>query len=166
LPESTRVSGDRLSYDPAHPVHTRGARYGPECIVNQTPPDPGVISYLSEPLSAPKDVTGATRVVLWVTSDAASADFTAKLIDVYPDGYAAPLLDGATRINRVATGQPQQVVIEVGTTSNLFETGHRIRIDIAGSSFPKLEPNAEAAHDIVYHDARYPSYVDLPVNSR
>ena len=76
------------------------------------------------------------------------------------------LLDGATRIHKVATGHPQQIVIELGTTSNLFEAGHRIRIDIAGSSFPKLEPNAEAAHDVIYRDLRYPSYVDLPVNSR
>jgi predicted acyl esterase len=60
-------------------------------------------------------------------------------------------------------GGPQEVAIELGTTSNLFQLGHRIRIDISGSSFPKLEPNPEAAHDVVYHDARHASCVDLSV---
>ena len=166
LQSPSRETADSFFSDPAHPVHTRGARYGPECIVNQNPTPGGVISYLSEPLAAPKDVTGPARVVLWASADAASADFAAKLIDVYPDGYAAPLLDGATRIHRLAVGEPQQVVVELGTTSNLFAAGHRLRIDLSGSSFPKLEPNPAAAHDVIYHDARHASYLDLSVNSR
>ncbi len=166
LQHPSTESKDEFFYDPKHPVHTSGARHGPECIVNQEAAQEGVVSYISEPLDSAKDVTGITRVALWVSSDAASADFTAKLIDVYPDGYAAPLLDGAMRIRKVAAGVPQEVVIDLGTTSNLFEAGHRIRIDISGSSFPKLEPNPNASNDVIYHDARHASYVELSVNSR
>jgi putative CocE/NonD family hydrolase len=111
-------------------------------------------------------VTGTTRAVLWISSDAPSADIVARLIDVYPDGYAAPLLDGAARVHIVEGGRPQQVTIDLGTTSNLFESGHRIRIDISGSSFPKLEPNPHAASDVLYHDPRHPSYIELSVNAR
>jgi hypothetical protein len=157
-------STDEMSYDPAHPVATLGARHGPECIVNQGASRQGVISYVSQPLMKETDLTGTSRAVVWVSSDAAIADFTAKLIDVYPDGYAAPLLDGATRVH--ATKAPQEVIIELGTTSNLFRAGHRIRIDIASSSFPKLEPSPDTAHDVIFHDVRHSSYLDISVNSR
>jgi putative CocE/NonD family hydrolase len=152
---------DTFAYDPAHPVRTLGARYGAECIVNQPAERAGVISYLSNPLPAPKDVTGKVRAYLWVSSDAPSADFTAKLIDVSPEGYAAALLEGATRLPHIQPGKPQQVVIELGTTSQLFAAGHRIRLDVSSSSFPKLEPNSNPAHDVVYHGARHASYIEL-----
>ena len=159
-------ASDSFAYDPAHPVRTLGGRYGAECIVNQPAERAGVISYLSDPLPAPKDVTGKVRVYLWVSSDAPSADFNAKLIDVSPEGFAAPLLDGATRLPHIKPGEPQQVVIELGTTSELFAAEHRIRLDVSSSSFPKLEPNPNAAHDVVYHGARQASYVELSTNSQ
>lgn len=159
-------STNRFSYDPAHPVQTRGARYGAECIVNQDQKREDILSYTSAPLTAPKDLTGFVRAVVWVSSDAPSADFTAKLIDVYPDGYAAPLLDGATRVRMVPGAEPRQVAIELGTTSNLFQPGHRIRLEIAGSSFPKLEPNANPARDVIYHGAKLASFLEISVNSR
>jgi len=157
---------DRFFYDPADPVETRGARYGAECIVNQNQKRDDILSYSSEPLPSPKAIAGAVRVMLWASSDAPSADFTAKLIDVYPDGYAAPLLDGATRIRPITRGQAQQVNVELGSTCNLFQPGHRIRIDISGSSFPKIEPNPNASHDVIYHGAHHNSYVELTVTSR
>jgi putative CocE/NonD family hydrolase len=161
-----KESSDTFAYDPAHPVKTLGARHGAECIVNQPADRAGVISYISDPLTAPKDVTGKVRVTLWVSSDAPSADFTAKLIDVYPDGYAAPLLDGATRVPHIKPGEPQQVVIELGTTSEFFAAGHRIRLDVSSSSFPKLEPNPNPAHDVVYHGGRHGSYLEISTNSQ
>ena len=150
---------DTLTYDPKHPVQTSGARYGPECIVNQPANREGVLSSISDPLTAAKDVTGKVRVVLTITSDAPSADFTAKLIDVHPDGYAAPLLDGAVRVQNPK--KPQQITIDLGTTSNRFAPGDRIRLDISTSSFPKLEPNPSPARDTIYHGAIHPSYIEL-----
>ena len=163
---TTTEATDAFNYDPKHPVRTLGARYGAECIVNQPAGRAGVISYLSDPLPAPKDVTGKVRVTLWVTSDAPSADFTAKLIDVAPDGYAAPLLDGATRLSRLKPGQPQQVVIDLGTTSEWVAAGHQLRLDVSSSSFPKLEPNPNPAHNVVYLGARHASFVELSTNSQ
>ncbi len=159
-------STDAFDYDPAHPVQTLGARYGAECVVNQPQDREGVVSYVSNRLLASRDVTGKTSVTLWVSSDAPTADFVAKLVDVYPDGFAAPLLDGASRVRVEKAGQPQEVVIELGTTSNLFAAGHRIRLDISGSSFPKLEPGSHQAHNTIYHDARHASFIQLSVNSR
>lgn len=74
----------------------------------------GVISYISDPLTAPRNVTGKVRVTLWVSSDASSADFTAKLIDVYPDGYAA--------LARRCNPHPE---VEVGTGTDRY---HRTRL--------------------------------------
>jgi hypothetical protein len=163
---SAAESPDSIAYDPAHPVRTLGARYGPECIVNQPPAREGVLSYVADPLTSAKSITGKVRVTLWVSSDAPSADFTAKLIDVYPDGYAAPLLDGATRIRKLRSGEVQTVTIDLGTTSNLFAPGHRLRLDISSSSFPKLEPNPNPAHDVLYHDPHHLSYLELLVQSQ
>lgn len=160
MPEAT--SPDVYSYDPANPVHTLGARNGPQCIQDQTQRREDIVSFSSDPLAEGKDVTGKVRVMLWVSSDAPSADFTAKLIDVYPDGYAAPLLDGGKRV-ALTKNVPQKVIIDLGTTSNLFAKGHRIRLDVSSSSFPKWEPNPNAARNSIYHDPKHASYVELPV---
>jgi hypothetical protein len=156
------VLPDEYSYDPTNPVHTLGARQGPECIQNQVQKRQDIRSFVGKPLSRAEDVTGKVQVVLWAGTDAPSADFTAKLIDVYPDGFAAPLLDGAIRVMS-RSKEPQRVIVNLGTTSNLFAAGHRIRVDVSSSSFPKFEPNPNPARNSIYHDARHASYVDLPV---
>lgn len=167
------------TYDPENPVPTVGGRYGapgPGCVQNQAPLDsrPDILRFTSEPLKAPLDVTGRVRASFWVSTDAVSTDFTAKLIDVYPDGYAVPILDGVVRA-KFTPGKPQEVQIDLGSTSNLFAAGHRLRVDVSSSNFPRAEPNPNTgehpyrwtrrvkARNTVYHDSRRASYVELPL---
>ena len=159
-----REPANQYRYDPSDPVHTNGGRHGPECIENQTVERPDILRFVSEPLSTDMDVTGIASAMLWVSTDAASTDFTARLMDVYPDGYAAILLEEGIRVRRHGPG-PQQVTISLGTTSNLFSKGHRIRLDVSSSSFPKLEPNPNPATNSIYHDATHASYLELPTDS-
>jgi putative CocE/NonD family hydrolase len=174
----------RYMHDPTHPVPTIGGRYGtggwsPNCAQDQvcasgilgcdnTKPlntRPDVLSFQTQPLATATEVTGKITAQLWVTSDASSTDFGVKLIDVYPNGYAMILEDGMTRVRIAKPGVPQQVRIDAGSVSNLFAVGHRIRVDIASSNFPRLEPNPKHANNVVYHDAAHPSSVDLPVSA-
>jgi uncharacterized protein len=128
-------------FDPAHPAPTLGGRSGPTCIVNQIVNRPDLISFIGSPLSSSMDATGPALVRITVSSDRPSTDFTARLIDVYPDGYAMNLAEGQLRVDRMQPGKPVDITIELGSTSNLFEKGHSIRLDITSSSFPRLEPN-------------------------
>ena len=154
---------DRYRYDPSNPVHTNGGRHGPECIVNQTAQRPDILSYTTEPLPSELDVTGMPIANLLATTDAPSTDITVKLIDVYPDGYAAILLEEAVRVQRQGTW-PQQVTVNLGTTSNLFAKGHRIRLDVSSSSFPRFEPNPNPATNSIYYAAKHLlSYLELPI---
>ena len=177
-------------YDPDNPVPTIGGRYGaagvPPCVQNQAPLSQrlDVLSYSSARLSASLEITGKIRARLWISSDAVDTDFTAKLIDVYPDGYALILADGQIR-NRYRNGHEKAelmkpgtvylVEIDLGSTSNLFVKGHRIRLDISSSNYPRVEPNPNSgepagrwtrrvkARNTVYHDAQRASYVEVPV---
>ena len=96
------------------------------------------------------EVTGAVRAKLWFSSDVADTDLVVKLVDVYPDGYAMLLSVGQLRLryrngySRVAMmkpGERYEVDVELGSISNLFAAGHRIRVDITSSDYPRLEPN-------------------------
>ncbi len=149
-----------------------------------------VLVFESEPLAADVEVTGAIEFVLWVSSDCVDTDFTAKLIDVYPpsddypDGYAMNLTDGILRVRYrdswekpvlMTPGEICRIRIEAFPTSNLFKRGHRIRVDISSSNFPRFDVNpntgaAEAqsedlliAKNRIYLDARHPSHVILPL---
>ena len=179
----------RFAFDPRNPVPTIGGRYSvagvPGCIQDQAlNRRPDVLSYSTAPLGAPLEVTGRIRAALWVSSDAPDTDFTAKLIDVYPNGRALNIADGEIRARyrksfekpeMMKPGGAYEVTIELGSTSNLFAAGHRIRVDISSSSFPKFEPNSNTgepagswthqavAHNAVYHEASRMSYVELPL---
>jgi putative CocE/NonD family hydrolase len=143
-----------------------------------------VLSSTSPPLEENVDVTGMVRATLWIASDAVDTDFTAKLIDVYPDGTALHITDGQmraryrnqhTKPELLEPGKVYQVVINLGSVSNLFVKGHRIRLDISSSNFPKFEPNPNTAepagkwtkrvkaNNTVYMGGRQASYVELPV---
>ena len=179
-------------FDPDNPVPTIGGRYthaSPPCAQNQVPLNdrPDVISYVSAPLEAPLEVTGKVRATLYVSSDAPDTDFTAKLIDVYPDGYALILLDGVLRARYrdgfqrakpMKPGQVYRVTIDLGSTSNLFAAGHRIRLDVSSSNYPRVEPNPNTwepagawtrrvkARNTIHQHASRASYVELPVAPR
>jgi uncharacterized protein len=149
-----------------------------------------VLVYQTDPLEDPIEVTGRVAVELWIASSAVDTDFTAKLIDVYPpnddypEGYDLLLNDTIVR-TRYREGFDREVLMEPGTpyrvemllppTSNLFARGHRIRVDVSSSNFPRLERNPNTGEPIgrhthhvvaeqtVFADAERPSRVVLPV---
>ena len=151
---------------------------------------PDVLAFETGPLPEPVEVTGPITVHLWVASDAPDTDFTAKLVDVYPpsedypDGYHMGLCDSIIRC-RYREGWEREVMLEPGVavpvtislppTSNLFAAGHRIRVDVSSSNFPRLDVNpntgepvgahthAVVAHQTVFVDAERASRVVLPV---
>ena len=151
---------------------------------------PDVLVFQTPPLAEDVEVTGPIRVVLWIASSAVDTDFTAKLIDAYPpnedypDGYALGLVDSIIRARYrngwerevlMTPGQVYRVEIALPPTSNLFQAGHRIRLDISSSNFPRFDVNPNTgepvgrhtrsvpAHNSVYLDRARPSHVVLPV---
>jgi uncharacterized protein len=149
-----------------------------------------VLAFETAPLPEDVAVVGPIRVTLHVASDAPDTDFTAKLIDVYPPsadypgGYALILSDGIIRCRYRASferpepivpGEVFEVMIEAFPTANLFARGHRIRLDVSSSNFPKFDvnPNTGApegtgraravARNTVYCDASRASHVVLPL---
>jgi putative CocE/NonD family hydrolase len=183
---------DNYTYDPRKPVPTTGGAvccnpklfpWGPK---DQRPVEArsDVLVYTSPPLKTDVEVTGPIRVLLYVSSTAADTDFTAKLVDVFPDGYARNLTDGILRLRyresleHPVAGKPGSIypiVIDAGVTSNTFKAGHRIRLDISSSNFPRFDRNPNtgrpiadetelrAAAQTVYRGRQYPSHVLLPV---
>jgi putative CocE/NonD family hydrolase len=109
-----------------------------------------VLSFETAPLKEDLIVAGPLSIELWVESDGLDTDFTAKLVDVYPDGYAMNITDGIVRCRyrdswenpqALVPGQRVKVVIEPFATCNLFKRGHRLRLDIASSNFPHFDVN-------------------------
>ena len=149
-----------------------------------------VLVFQSDPLASPVEVIGPIEVKLWASSTGADTDFTAKLVDVhppnedYPRGFDMNLTDGIIR-GRYRNGFERQEPMDPGTvyefgitlypTANLFDTGHRIRLDISSSNFPRLDVNPNTGEPLglnrrtvtavntVYHDAARPSHVLLSV---
>ena len=151
-----------------------------------------VCVFQTEPLEIDVEVTGSMSVNLWVSSDVTDTDFTAKLLDVYPpsteypEGFHLPLGDSIRRARfrdgydsekLMEPGKIYPVQIELPPVSNLFKKGHRIRLDIASSNFPRFDVNpntgepigkqtrTEIANNTLYTDTEHPSHVVLPVIS-
>lgn len=180
---------DHFLYDPWDPVPT-----GPLVGYSRLPVDhreiqerPDVLVYSTEPLDEPLEVTGPVTATLWIASSAPDTDFTAKLLDVHPDGTARLLTDGIQRTRfrssdtlpePLVPGEPTRITVELGVTSNLFRAGHRIRLEVSSSNFPRFDRNPNTggpfgeeaelhtAQQTVFHDARRPSRVVLPVIPR
>lgn len=186
----TRVPGDELpdryAYDPGDPVPTFAmsgysrAPYDPTPLQSR----PDVLVYTSDPLEEALEVTGHIELVLYASSSAPDTDFTGKLIDVAPDGTARTLTDGILRARYrngftapelLTPGEPVELRIDLLATSNVFLPGHRIRLEISSSNFPRFDrnPNTGAsfatdaelrvARQTIYHDAQRPSHLVLPV---
>jgi putative CocE/NonD family hydrolase len=179
---------DRFVYDPDDPVATCG---GNTLIISTGVQDQrplearrDVLVYTSEPLDAPLEVTGPIIVKLFAASNAVDTDFTAKLVDVRPDGYAQNIADGIIRARyRESTLRPMpltpgtvyEFTIDLWATSHVFFAGHRLRIDIASSNFPRFDRNLNTGEDqatgtrrvkaeqTIFHDAPRPSHVILPI---
>lgn len=184
--------------EPITPIGGFDQREGPEFFSCKPPYLPlasrsDVLVFESLPLDDDVEVTGPIVVKLWVSSSTLDTDFTAKLIDVYPPsedyplGYALNLTDGIQRARYrkcrecgepIIPRQVYELSITLYPTSNLFKRGHRIRLDIASSNFPRFDVNPNTgepiglnrrvivAENTVYHDRNYPSHVVLPIVPR
>ncbi len=183
---------DQFTYDPADPVPTRGgnnlmgAPAGPfdqSAVENR----PDVLVYTCAPLEQAMEVTGPVKVILHAASTARDTDFTAKLVDVHPDGKAYNLCDGVQRArfrvpgaapSLLTPGQVCRYEIDLWATSNLFQPGHRIRVEISSSNFPRYDRNPNTGHDFgvdaelasarqtVWHDTERASCIVLPIIPR
>jgi putative CocE/NonD family hydrolase len=185
---------DSFVYDPDDPVPTIG---GSTCCgedvtpVSMGPRDqrpaewrPDVLVFTSPPLPADLEVVGPVKVVLWAASSAPDTDFTAKLVDVAPEGSATNVAQGIIRAryrDSLATprllepGRPERFEIDCWSTANCFQRGHRIRVEISSSNFPQFDRNPNTGHafgaedavtratQTVFHDRSRPSHIVLPV---
>lgn len=183
---------DRFTYDPRNPVPTLG---GPVCCnvkvfpwgpMDQRPVErrPDVLVYDGRPLKEDLEVTGPIKVILHVSTSAPDTDFTAKLVDVFPDGHARNLTDGILRLRyresleKPVPAHPNEIyaiTIDAGVTSNVFRAGHRVRLEISSSNFPRFDRNPNTGRPVadesdlrtalqsVYHDRRHASHLLLPV---
>ena len=143
-----------------------------------------ILVFTTPPLAEEVEVTGPVVIELYAATDATDTDFTGKLVDVWPDGYAQIILEGVLRAryresfeqeNLVTPGKTEKYLIDLWSTSNLFRRGHRIRVEISSSNFPKYDRNPntghaighdaerKVAHQTIYHDSEHPSHVLLPV---
>jgi putative CocE/NonD family hydrolase len=192
----------RFSYDPADPAPTTGGATfitgGPDGGVSWMggPRDqravearPDVLSFTGEVLDADLEVTGPLQMTLHAATSAADTDFTAKLVDVWPDGRAMGVADGIVRARyRDGTGRAKPITpdavgeyqIDLIATSQVFKAGHRVRVDLSSSNFPCYDrnpgngaPAATAterdfivAEQTICHDSGRPSYIRLPVIPR
>lgn len=179
---------DQFVYDPADPVPTRGGNtlILPMGVRDQRPVEarPDVLVYTSEVMTSALEVTGPVTVTLYAATTAVDTDFTAKLVDVRADGYAHNLADGIVRARYresrerptlLTPGAVSRFTIDLWATSHVFLPGHRIRVDIASSNFPRFDRNLNTGEDqatgrrwdtarqTVFHDRRYPSHIVLPV---
>jgi uncharacterized protein len=188
------AASDRFTSDPANPVPTRGGNLC--CSHDQVQLPSGafdqseiekrndVLVYTTGAFEKDFEVTGPLTAEIYVGSSAVDTDITAKLVDVWPNGFAQNLADNIQRLRyRDSAGKPAllepgkiyKVAIEIGATSNVFRTGHRLRLEISSSNFPHFDRNLNTAEspehgskfvkaeNRIYHDAEHPSAIILPV---
>ncbi len=149
-----------------------------------------VVAFQTAPITQDVEVTGRLIIKLWASSDVRDTDFTAKLIDVYPpsadfpDGVDLNIADSIVRARYrnnpakaewLTPGRPYEFTIEMYPTSLIFQRGHRIRVDISSSNFPRFDVNPntgeplnknmrwQIARNTIYCDAQHPSHIVLPV---
>jgi predicted acyl esterase len=183
---------DHFVFDPRDPVPTRGGSvccnpgvfpWGP---LDQRPVEHrgDVLVYTTKPLKQDMEVIGPVQAVLYIATSAPDTDFTVKLVDVFPDGYARILTDGILRLRYrnaldsaelAKPGEVYRIVVDAGVTSNSFLKGHRIRIEVSSSNFPRFDRNPNTGGSIadetrllkasqtIYHDKDHPSHVMLMV---
>ena len=178
----SKENSDKYIYDPADPVRTLGGMgpYDQRQVEKRT----DVIVYTTPPLKEDTEVTGPVNAIIFASSSARNTDFTAKLVDVYPDGRAIRICEGIIRADHrepseppsnIEPGKIYQYTIDLWATSNLFMKGHQIRVEISSSNFPRFDRNLNTgnyfatdttilkAEQIIYHSSEYPSHIILPV---
>jgi len=187
---------DGFAYDPMNPVPSYGGNVcctgnavtGGAFDQRKMEERPDILVYTTEPLKEGIEVSGSITATLYVSSDAKDTDFTVKLIDVYPDGTAYNLDETIQRARYregydkpvvwMQSGKVYKVTLSPMTTSNFFPAGHRVRIEVTSSNFPRFDRNMNTggknydeatgvvAHNQVHHSREYPSEVDLTVVRR
>jgi putative CocE/NonD family hydrolase len=190
---------DSFAYDPRDPVPTAGgATFLPGVWLgaNAGPRDqaaverrPDVLCYTSPPLERALEVTGPVRLVLHASSSASDTDFTGKLVDVCPDGRAELVTDGILRARHrdsrsapalLVPGEVVKLEVDLGATAYVFPAGHRLRLEVSSSNFPRFDRNtntggtiaaeriedAVLATNVVHHRRGAPSHLVLPVIDR
>jgi len=145
-----------------------------------------VLIYSTPPLAEDMEATGPVTLGLYATSSAVDTDYTAKLVDVWPNGYArtSPRASSARATANRRRGQPivpgqiYEYKIDLWATSNVFLKGHRIRVEVSSSNFPRFDRNLNTGKDgstdttmvkatnTIYHDAAHPSALVLPIVAR
>ena len=183
---------DEYVYDPKEPVPTIG---GPLCCGEPLPGNgpqdqrpaegrPDVLIFTTPALTKDLEVTGPLTADLYVSTSAVDTDFAAKLVDVWPNGFAQNLTEGILRLRYrdsqekpelANPGQTYRITLDVWATSNVFLAGHKLRLEISSSNFPRFDRNlntgenqAQAtrmvkATNVIYHDKAHPSALLLPV---
>ncbi len=181
---------DTYVYDPLNPVMTNGGTtiYGNDqsgpADQAKTAARKDVLVYSTSALTKGVEVTGPVELVLYASSSAIDTDFTARLVDVDPDGKAINLKDGIVRARfRESLADPSFLIpgkvyeyrIKIGAISNYFKKGHKIRVQISSSNFPEFSRNLNTGAPIglttktieatqkIFHDEKYPSHLILPI---
>ncbi|PKB80201.1 MAG: hypothetical protein BZY88_09360 [SAR202 cluster bacterium Io17-Chloro-G9] len=182
---------DSYTYNPDDPVPTMGGStlIIPQGVADQSPVEDrqDVLVYTSDPLERATEITGPINVRLYAASTADDTDFTAKLVDVRPDGYAHNLQDGIVRARyRTSASEPSFIEpgrvygydIDLWATSHVLMAGHRVRVEISSSNFPRFDRNPntgapigqdsrmEPARQTIHHSSEYPSHIVLPIIPR
>jgi putative CocE/NonD family hydrolase len=177
---------DSFLYDPRNPAPSSEMGMGAfDQRDNENRPD--ILVYSTPTLEKEIEVTGPVRVTLYAASSAVDTDFTAKLIDVWPDGAAYNVAEGIARARYrrsastpelIKPGEVYEYDIDLGGTSNVFKARHRIRLEISSSHFPKWDRNLNTGHTVgqdaeiqlalqtIYHNQQFPSHIVLPMIPR
>ena len=182
---------DSYVYDPFDPVPTAGGRSMIDVLPGvenqaQVEERQDVLVYTTPRLAEPVAITGPLSVTLYASSSAPDTDFTAKLVDVEPDGYCANIAEGIVRARYrrgcdreefLEPGEVTEFRIDLWDMAHTFQPNHRIRLEISSSNFPRFDRNlnsrvtpalgsaedAQKAVQQVFHDAKHSSRLDLPV---
>ncbi|MBL7134144.1 MAG: CocE/NonD family hydrolase, partial [Phycisphaerae bacterium] len=179
---------DKYVYDPKNPVYTNGGQIstlarGPRDR-QKTQKRNDILVYTTEPLAEDMEVTGPVEMKLYAASSAVNTDFTATLTDVHPDGKAIHICEGIRGVTFreslenptfITPGKVYRYTIDLWETSMVFKRGHRIRLEISSSNFPRFARNQNTdkpfgtsaqikkARQTILHNAKYPSHLILPV---
>jgi putative CocE/NonD family hydrolase len=185
-------SADQYVYDSSNPAPTVG---GPLCCDSEhLPPGPrdqrevearnDVLIYSTPPLTQDLEVTGPVTLELYAKSSAVDTDFTGKLVDIWPNGFAQNLTEGIIRTRYresqekpelMNPGQVYKLKVDLWATSNVFRKGHILRLEISSSNFPRFDRNLNSgadaafahnyvpARNAIYHDDQHPSALIVPI---
>lgn len=179
---------DTYSYDPNDPVPTRGGNGLGQAlgVFDQKPTElrDDVLVYTGAALEADLEICGPMELVLHASSSAVDTDFIARLVDVHPDGYAQNLMEGALRTryrqmppSLIEPGRIYEFTIKLGAMTHVFKAGHRLRLQITSSNFPRFDRNLNTgaalddarvvtAVQTIYHGPSHPTRLSLPVIAR